>query len=89
VEVADGVHVALGNGVSEGVGLRGVRVGVGVGEMLRGRQAASNASRLALLNQARKRRRLRCNSRLWSVGSSLKMFWYLHIPNYIPKLFGI
>jgi hypothetical protein len=87
--VADGVQVALGDGVPEGVGLRGVRVGVGVGTGVRGRQAASSASRLALLSPARTWRRLRRGTRLWSVGSSLKMYSYLHIPNYIPNMFGI
>jgi len=88
-DVADGVQVALGDGVPEGVGPRGVRVGVGVGARVRGRQAASSVSKVALLSPARKRRRLRRCTRLWPLGSSLKIYWYLHIPNYIPRLFGI
>jgi hypothetical protein len=59
-----GVQVALGDGVIEGVGLRGVRVGVGVGATARGRQAARSASRLALLSPANMRRRLRRAPRL-------------------------
>ena len=89
VAVADGVHVAPGDGVPEGVGPRGVRVGVGVGSNMRGRQAASSAITPALLSALSRRRRLRRVACLWFSGSLLKMVLYPHIPNYIPNMFGI